>query len=394
MALSDDELQVLLVDLESDRVERKQSLDVDRACQAICAFSNDLPDRGLPGVLFVGADDAGRPVGRVTDRLLLDLAGLRDRGTVLPLPTLSVRALDVGGQRVAVVEVQPSLTPPVRYRGVVWVRVGPRRAVASPDEERRLSERRRSLDLPFDASPVVGTSQEDLDLDLARSTYLPAAVAPEVLAENHRSLTEQLTSVRLLDPSGVATAAGLLLVGRQPHEVVPGAWVQVLRLDGEDLSAPVLDEQRLEGPLVRVLRSVDELLRVNVRTRVDVAATPERRQEDFPLVALQQLVRNAVMHRSYEATSAPTRVTWYDDRVEIWSPGGPFGVVTRESFGTPGVTDYRNPTLADAMRALGYVQRFGVGLAVAARACRDQGGPPPEYAVEAEFVAATVRRTW
>ena len=53
------------------------------------------------------------------------------------------------------------------------------------------------------------------------------------------------------------------------------------------------------------------------------------------------------MHRTYEATNAPVRVNWFDDRIEIISPGGPFGSVSDANFGEPGVTDYRNPNLAE-----------------------------------------------
>ena len=61
-----------------------------------------------------------------------------------------------------------------------------------------------------------------------------------------------------------------------------------------------------------------------------------------------------MLHRNYESTASPVRLTWYDDRVELFSPGGPYGAVTVENFGRPGVTDYRNPVLAEAMRNLGY----------------------------------------
>jgi cellulose biosynthesis protein BcsQ len=57
---------------------------------------------------------------------------------------------------------------------------------------------------------------------------------------------------------------------------------------------------------------------------------------------------------------------WFADRVEILNPGGPYGIVTRENFGRPGVTDYRNPLVAESMKVLGYVQRFGAGIAIAA----------------------------
>ena len=90
----------------------------------------------------------------------------------------------------------------------------------------------------------------------------------------------------------------------------------------------------------------------------------ETRTAPYPNAALQQLVRNAVLHRTYESTNAPIRVYWFDDELNAQSRRS-LGTVTVENFGTPGVTDYRNPHIADAMKVLGFVQRFGIGIATA-----------------------------
>ena len=119
--------------------------------------------------------------------------------------------------------------------------------------------------------------------------------------------------------------------------------------------------------------------------------TTEVRSIPYPLTALQQLTRNAVMHRSYENTNAPVRVYWFDDRIEIHNPGGPFGAVTQENFGRPGVSDYRNPVLAGVLKNLGFVQRFGFGIAAARKAMAANGNPPPEFHVEANNVLAILR---
>jgi ATP-dependent DNA helicase RecG len=128
------------------------------------------------------------------------------------------------------------------------------------------------------------------------------------------------------------------------------------------------------------------------RTEVDLTSEDrEQRTSLYPMAALQQLVRNAIMHRSYEATNAPVRVTWFDDRIEITNPGGPFGAVSAENFGEPGVSDYRNPGIAEALRVLGFVQRFGVGIATARKALQANRNPPPEFAVTSSHVGGTLR---
>jgi ATP-dependent DNA helicase RecG len=98
------------------------------------------------------------------------------------------------------------------------------------------------------------------------------------------------------------------------------------------------------------------------------------------------------MHRTYEGTNAPVRVYWFDDRIEIHSPGGPYGTVTAENFGDPGVADYRNPSIAGVLKTLGYVQRFGFGIADARKALRENGNPPLAFDVQPNAVLATVRR--
>ncbi len=118
----------------------------------------------------------------------------------------------------------------------------------------------------------------------------------------------------------------------------------------------------IDGSVGQVLRQIDEKLASHNRVAVDLLHGPtEVRHSQYPRVAIQQLVYNAVLHRSYEAMNAPVRVTWFDDRIEIQSPGGPFGMVTAENFGTPGITDYRNPHLAEALRVLGPVHGLALG---------------------------------
>ncbi|MEI9479395.1 MAG: ATP-binding protein, partial [Deltaproteobacteria bacterium] len=123
---------------ESYRLERTVSTtNTDKFCQAICAFSNDLPNCGMPGYLLVGVKDDGTLAGlKVTDELLQNIAALRSDGNILPLPLMSVEKFAFAAGDVLAVEVKPSMFPPVRYRGRVWVRIGPRKDIASEAEER------------------------------------------------------------------------------------------------------------------------------------------------------------------------------------------------------------------------------------------------------------------
>jgi len=392
--MTDEELLALFRLDETDRVERKASLsDRDKVRQAICAFANDLPNHRQTGVIFIGQSDdrscAGLPI---TDELLRTASGFRSEGLLQPFPTMSVRKVTLEGCTVAAVEVEPSDNPPVRFEGRTWIRVGPRRSIATAEEERRLVEKRRWGTLTFDAQPVVGAHLDDLDLTRFQVEYLPSAVSPEALAENGRSRDMQLRALRLVSPDGVPTATALLMLGKNPRHWFPGAYIQFLRIDGTSLTDSLRDKHELSGTLVDQLRQIDELVRLNIVTRTSIGGAVRIESPDYPEEALRQLIRNAVLHRTYEGTTAPVRVTWFSDRVEIQNPGGPYGQVTKETFGYPGVTDYRNPTIAEGFQLMGLVEKFGVGIAIARNRLKVNGNADPEFVVEDAHVLAIVRK--
>ena len=389
---SDAELELLMAELESDFVERKESAaDGRRIRRTICAFANDLPGNGRPGVVLVGVRDDGTCASLpIDDDLLVRLSNIHGEGDILPLPSMTVQKRRLNGCEMAVVTVEPSADPPVRYRGRVWVRVGPSVREGSVEDERLLSERRRAADLSFDSRPANGIELEDLDMDFLCDHYLPAAVAAEVLDRNRRTIEQQLRSLRLVQADR-PTWGTLLAFGRDPQGRLPGAYVQFLRIDGIEITDPIRNQKQLTGRLDDVVRRLDDLLDLNVSVRTEVVgARRERQQPDYPVDALRQLAYNAVMHRSYEGTNTPVRVYWYADRVEIASPGGLYGRMTRENFGK-GDTDYRNPLLAEIMHHLGFAQRFGLGVPLARRLLAANGNPEPEFHFEPARVVVTVR---
>ena len=396
--LTDDELIGLIENGELDRVEFKVLLPNDGGDairEAICAFANDLPGYGQPGVLFVGVGDDRTIVGiPVTDQLLRQLGDLKYDGNIVPPPTMTVDKRTLQGKDVAVVTVEPSFSPPVRHKGVVQIRTGPRRGSASIQDERVLNERRRHGDIPYDVSPVPSATLDDLNTTQFINEYLPQAFSPEILEANDRSVEDRLATTKMIvsDNGSTPTVLGLLVLGKDPLDFLPGAYVQFLRIDGKELSDDIVDSEEVSGTIFDVLRRLDEKLQSHNRRAIDLTTyDTERQTQLYPIAALQQLVRNAVLHRSYEATNAPARVYWFSDRIEIHSPGGPFGTVTTERFGQPGITDYRNPNLADAMKTLGFVQRFGVGIATARNILAQAGHPEPEFEVTESNVLVTVR---
>ncbi|HYI13112.1 MAG TPA: RNA-binding domain-containing protein [Thermoanaerobaculia bacterium] len=387
------ELRTLIANHEADRVEFTVSTnDTHKFSEAVCAFANDLPNRGMPGYLIVGVTDSGSIAeAQVTDELLRNLAALRSDGNIQPLPDLNVEKVATSEGEVAVVTVQPSPLPPVRYRGRVCIRIGPRKGYATEQEERRLIERRVSHARTFDAQPALGSSIEHLALPLFLIDYRGQAIAPEVIEENNRPIEQQLASLRFFDLGhSCPTNAGILLFGLDVRAWLPGAYVQFLRIDGDSLAADVLNDREFSGDLLTVLRELDALVEAQL-TQFPLPATTlrERTVEAYPRVAVRELLMNAIMHRDYSST-APLRITWLSDRVEIQSPGGLYGEVSPANF--PRQTSYRNPVVAEALKALGYVNRYGRGVLRAQKALEENGSPPAAFEFDAGYVLATIRR--
>jgi ATP-dependent DNA helicase RecG len=300
----------------------------------------------------------------------------------------------LAGADLAVVTVEPADSPPVRFKGRTWIRIGPRRGLASAQDERILSEKRRHRDIPFDIQPVPSSSLMDLNLRAFEEEYLPLAVSSDVLEANDRTPEERLAALKMICAADDATPTvlGLLVLGIRPRDFLPGAYIQFLKIAGSELADPITDESVVDGSVQEVLRRIDEKLQAHNRVGVDfVGRSTEQQFPSYPPAALQQLVRIAVLHRTYESTNAPVHVYWYDDRIEIVSPGGPYGTVSAENFGAAGIVDYRNPNLAEALRVLGFVQRFGFGIPAAKRELAKNGNPDPEFEAGQSRILVRVR---
>jgi len=381
--LTEPELLALMAELESFRVERTISTtDSDKFREANCSFANDMPNSGQTGYLLIGVDDrTGRARGmRVSDPLLQQLVSYRSDGTILPPPALVAykHTLSSGEGDVAVVEVQPSPTPPVRYKGRVCIRSGPRRGIANEAEERILTERRIAAAKPFDMQPCVGSALKDLAIDMFLNTYLIAAIARDVLEENRRPVLQQMASLRLFDLArNCPTHAAILLFAKDPLQWLPHAYVQYVHFPGEEMEDSPLVDKRFSGDLLTMLRELDAFVRSLPTGRpVEVSALREETVYDYPPAAIRELLMNAVAHRSYEASS-PIRFYRFANRLEIISPGPLYGEATPANF--PRQTSYRNPVIAEALAVLGFVNQFGRGVLRAQAALKANNSPEAQF---------------
>lgn len=362
--LTIDEIKNLMKDIESDRIERTTSFKEDKLGPAVCAFSNDFPNHKQPGYIFLGVNDDGKVSGiTISDKDLVQIGGVKSNGNVLPQPSLVVSPVQkIDGGDVVVVEVKPSLYPPVRYDGRCWIRIGPRKAKATIEEERILTERRAAYAKTYDLVPAMGATISDISVEYFKSNYISIAIDKDTLKENGRTEEEQLASLRFFDiKENCPTNAGIILFGLNPEFYLPGAFIQYVKFNGNEMTSDVEYEKKFSGALITELSSIDDFIKYNVikERPIKQDSFQEFILKNYPYWSLRELIMNAIMHRSYES-NAPIYIYEFLDRIEIINPGGLFGDVNAQNF--PNASDYRNIVLAEAMKILGYVNRFNYGI--------------------------------
>lgn len=378
-----EEISKLLHCTETYRIERTTSTgDMDKFQEAICAFSNDLPNSRKKGYLILGAHDDGSLSGiKVDDALMKKIAGIRSDGNILPLPIMSVEKVEFEEGDLVVVEVSPALVPPVRYRGRTFIRIGPRRDIASESEERVLLEKRTSYMATFDATPCFEASLKDIDTRFIENEYLPQIIDNDILRTDKRPLKEQLAAIHLYDTThDCPTNAAIVLFGTNATFFLHGCYVQYVHFEGEDTGSEILNERQIRGSLCSILPKLESFVKDAIVTArpMPVSILREQIVFNYPELALRELLMNACMHRDYQS-NMPIRIYQFSNRIEILNAGGLYGEARPENF--PTVNDYRNPIIAEAMRGLKYVNMFNRGIQRVKNMLKENGNPEPKFNV-------------
>lgn len=231
----------------------------------------------------------------------------------------------------------------------------------------------------FDALPCFEATIEDLDIDLFRQRYLPLAFPEEVLKKDSRKVEHQLQALGFFNVKyNCPTFAGVIMFGKKPERFLPGCYVQYVKFAGKGRAGKILSEYKFSGNLMNILYELDTFVKTTITNRrpVPVSALREEMVYDYPHWATRELLMNSVCHRDYEG-NGPVQFYQYDDRLEILNPGGLYGKATPENF--PYVNDYRNGVIAEAMKVLGFVNRYSRGVQAVQEELKANGNPEAEF---------------
>ena len=130
-----------------------------------------------------------------------------------------------------------------------------------------------------------------------------------------------------------------------------------------------------------MLQQLDTFVDTTITNRRPVPVTVLREEIviDYPHWATRELLMNAICHRDYEG-HGPIQFYQYDDRIEILNPGGLYGKANPQNF--PYVNDYRNSTVAEALKVLGFVNRFSRGVIRVKEELQENGNGDPQFSLD------------
>ena len=351
-------------DIEGKTLEFKRDLSSpDGPLRTIVAFANSAGGR-----LVVGLADDGTVVG-VDDPLAEEerIASLID-DRISPQLVPAIDLVTLGDKTVLVVDVPLSTRRPhyITRQGPeagVYVRLGSTTRQADSALVAELERNARGI--AFEDLPEPRATLGDLDL--------------EVLSElrGHTTSVADLLALGLAVTQGdqiVPTNAGILAACPDPTRFLPSAWVQCGRLRGPR-GTDIFDQTEIHGPMpLAVDRAMEFLLKHAYKT----AVFGEVRRRDIysiPIEPIREVIVNALVHASYAERSTPIRIGFYDDRIQVDSPGLLLPGMTIDTMRR--VSRLRNPTLARIFREAGIMEQWGTGVQRVFEQVAEAGLPEP-----------------
>lgn len=394
--------------VESNRVEFISGWNPTPIIHSICAFANDIDNVG-GGYIVVGVEEndgtpvlpvKGIPQERV-DGILKELIGLCHM--IEPLYYPVVEPVFFQGKYIIVIWVSGGHGRPYKAAKDVhsdkstklyYIRKFSSTIVASPEEEKELFY--ISMDIPFDDRPNLAADVSDLDIGLMRSH----------LKEIGSSLYEHSLSMDALDiakniqlvagpPEAVKPLnVGLLMFSERPEKYFRYARIEVV--DIPDPTGTNMTEKVFTGPIQRQLS--DALAFIKNYTLKEVVIKSADRAEatrisNYPYAAIEEILANAVYHRSYQEKE-PITVRITSESIEITSFPGFDRSISDKDIAELRIRArvYRNRRIGDFLKELKLIEGRNTGFPNAIKALKANGSGMPRFEMDEErsFLSVTI----
>ena len=349
----------------------------------IAAFAN-----AAGGVVLAGVSDDGNIIGLSReqimnlDNLLVEIC----TDTIKPPIRIHTHHRELPEGKLVLLAEIPESDSVHESPGGIYTRVGASKRLMGGDERLRLTQRRsQARFLWFDKQPVPETGFGTLVEDLWKPMLSVEGSAEPVAALAKLAILED-------DEVGVirSTVAGVLLCTNNPERWLHNAYITATRYRGGDRSSVQIDAKEITGPINEQITNAIAFVARNMQ----IAARKDPARSDLPqysIKAVFEAMVNAVVHRDYSMRGSKIRLSMFDDRLEIQSPGSLPNNLTVESMASR--QSIRNEALTSILArmpvggALGgedrnyFMERRGDGVPIIRRETWELCGKYPQYRV-------------
>lgn len=339
---------------EATAYDKKQQLEVKRPkswLKSVSAFAN-----GEGGTLIFGISDDDHIVGLTDAEGDAEKISEEIKSKLDPIPAVNLEYKDIDVKKLILLHVYPGQETPYYYIGdkqrLAFVRVGNESVVADRIQLKSLVM--KGSGRTFDGLPS-SYRFEDMAFSKLRSVHYKRL---------QRSFEDsEFTSWGIVDENGKLTNAGALLADESPMKQ---SRIFCTRWNGLDMTSGLgeaIDDVELEGCVIGQLQDAVSFVRNNSRKKWWKENDHREELPDYPERAVTEAIANAIIHRDYMQMGSEVHVDMYDDRLEIYSPGGMMdGRLIQELNPMTVPSKRRNPLLADFFSRLGLMERRGSGM--------------------------------
>ena len=340
---------------EATEYDKKLALEEKKPkswCKSVSAFANTFG-----GALIWGISNDGQVVGLNNPEGDAEKISEIIKSRLTPIPEFKLRLHKTDDEKILVIlEVYKGDETPYYYSGdgvlEAYVRVGNESVKATATELKRLVLRGKNT-----------------SYDSQNSTYKAEDYAFSKLKERYKKWTrnsfddKDLISFGLVNEQGNLTNAGALLADESPIRCSRLFCTRWNGLNKSGGAVDALDDAEYSGSVISLIENGEAFIKRNCKMKWRKTANSREEMPEYVERSYHEALVNALAHRDYLVNGSEVHIDIYDDRMEIYSPGGmPDGSVIQDRDPLTVPSTRRNPVLADVFNRLGYMERKGSGF--------------------------------
>ncbi len=339
---------------ETTEYDKKEFLEERKPkswLKSISAFAN-----GVGGILIFGINDEEVVVGLENGKETSEIISEIIKTKMDPIPQVIMEIHNEQGKELIVLKVLPGMETPYYYIGdsnrIAYIRIGNQSVPAGAMDLKRL--------VLHGSNKTYDSLASHYKLNDYAFTKLRSVYRKRVGQELEES---DFLSFGLADENGTLTNAGALLADESPFRHSRLFCTRWYGLDKASGIMEAIDDKEFSGSLVTLLQSGEEFVINNSKKRWKKTATGRIEMPDYPERAVLECIVNALIHRDYLVLGSEVHIEMYDNRLEIYSPGGMYDGSQVQNLDIDRVPSRRrNPVIADIFNRMNYMERRGSGF--------------------------------